>query len=303
MVYSKIDPAPNKLELDAIQRVFPNATIIISPQEVLNELCSVSFGLQSHVNRPDVLAALQKIMENQPIIPPVGISVANNRATKSKFSTIFFLGPTALFTFVNSVPCLSVGNSKINIEPRWNELKLIPNLVQLYGWVNKSKIEIAETIEALGIEPGRYLMKTSRGQYVDFVIIIVTKEKIPSFIHDVEVNLPGVTVNLVTLDSNLLEKKVMEQSQQGPDSNHQFSKLVVAQIETSKELLLLEGKTRKLFDVVRALQQELKILKETKAQLEQQKEQQENEDPQKLGTKRTRSGSMSSEKSSKKKGG
>jgi len=95
----------------------------------------------------------------------------------------------------------------------------------------------------------------------------------------------------------------MEQSQQGPDSNHQFSKLVVAQIETSKELLLLEGKTRKLFDVVRALQQELKILKETKAQLEQQKEQQENEDPQKLGTKRTRSGSMSSEKSSKKKGG
>jgi len=142
MVYSKIDPAPNKLELDAIQRVFPNATIIISPQEVLNELCSVSFGLQSHVNRPDVLAALQKIMENQPIIPPVGISVANNRATKSKFSTIFFLGPTALFTFVNSVPCLSV--------------------VQLYGWVNKSKIEIAETIEALGIEPGRYLMKNKQ---------------------------------------------------------------------------------------------------------------------------------------------
>jgi len=42
---------------------------------------------------------------------------------------------------------------------------------------NKSKIEIAETIEALGIKPGRHLMKTSRGQYVDFVIIIVTKEK------------------------------------------------------------------------------------------------------------------------------
>jgi len=100
MVYSKIDPAPNKLELDVIQKVFPNATIIISPQEVLNELCSVSFGLQSHVNRPDVLAALQKIMENQTIIPPVGISVANNRATKTKFSTIFFLGPTALFALL-----------------------------------------------------------------------------------------------------------------------------------------------------------------------------------------------------------
>jgi len=168
---------------------------------------------------------------------------------------------------------------------------------------NKSKIEIAETIEALGIKPGRHLMKTSRGQYVDFVIIIVTKEKIPSFIHDVEVNLPGVTVNLVTLDSNLLEKKVIEQSQQGPDSNHQFSKIVAAQIETNKEPLLLSGKTRKLFDVVKALQQELKTLKETKAQLEQQKEQQENEELQKLGTKRTRSGSMSAEKPSKKKGG
>jgi len=43
MVYSKIDPAPTKAELDALQRVLPNAIIIISPQEILNQLCALDY--------------------------------------------------------------------------------------------------------------------------------------------------------------------------------------------------------------------------------------------------------------------
>lgn len=309
MVYSKIEPAPSKAELDALQRVFPDAIVVISPQEILNQLCSVSFGLQNHVIRSDVLSALQILVDELSIVPPVGISVANNRASKSKFGTIFFLGPTALFTFVNRVPSFFLGNHKINVEPRWNELKLIPNLVQLYGWKTKSKIEIGETMEALGIEPGRYAMKLVKGQYVDFVVANVPKEKLPMFIHDVEINLPGVTMHLITADSNLLEKKVTDQvQQQGVDPSHQFSKLTAAQIETNRELLLLQGKTRKLFNVVKSLQQELKTLIESKKLLEllavqhQQDEQSQSEDSQKLGVKRTRSSSTSAEKSNKKKG-
>jgi len=87
MVYSKIEPAPSKSEIDALQRAFPDATVTISPQEILNELCSVSFGLQAHVNRLDILTALQKLVDEHSIIPPVGISVANNRASKSKFGS------------------------------------------------------------------------------------------------------------------------------------------------------------------------------------------------------------------------
>jgi len=139
----------------------------------------------------------------------------------------------ALFTFVNKVPSFFLGSHKVNIEPRWNELKLMPNLVQLYGWKMKSKIEVREAIEALGIESGRYLMKVVKGLHVDFVIAMIQKEKLPMFIHDVETNLPGVTVNLVTMESNLMEKRGAEQAQQqGVDTNHQFSKLTIAQIET-----------------------------------------------------------------------
>jgi len=191
---------------------------------------------------------------------------------------------------------------------RWNEVKLIPNLVQLYGWKSKSKIEVGETIEALGIEPGKYAMKLVKGQYVDFVVANVPKEKLPLFIHDVEVNLPGVTMHLITADSNLLEKKESEQvHQQGVDPSHQFSKLTAAQIETNRELIMLQGKTRKLFNVVKMLQQELKTLKESKKLLElqtvtPQDDQSQNEESQKLGVKRTRSSSTSAEKSSKKKG-
>jgi len=225
--------APSKSEIDALQRAFPDATVTISPQEILNELCSVSFGLQAHVNRLDILTALQKLVDEHSIIPPVGISVANKRASKSKFGSIFFLGPMALFTFVNKVPSFFLGSHKVNIEPRWNELKLMPNLVQLYGWKMKSKIEVREAIEALGIESGRYLMKVVKGLHVDFVIAMIQKEKLPMFIHDVETNLPGVTVNLVTMESNLMEKRGAEQAQQqGVDTNHQFSKLTIAQIET-----------------------------------------------------------------------
>jgi len=129
------------------------------------------------------------------------------------------------------------------------------------------------------------------------------------FIHDVEINLPGVTMHLITADSNLLEKKVTDQvQQQGVDPSHQFSKLTAAQIETNRELLLLQGKTRKLFNVVKSLQQELKTLIESKKLLEllavqhQQDEQSQSEDSQKLGVKRTRSSSTSAEKSNKKKG-
>jgi len=290
MVYSKIEPAPSKAELDALQRVFPDAIVIISPQEILNQLCSVSFGLQNHVIRSDVLSALQILVDELSIVPPVGISVANNRASKSKFGTIFFLGPTALFTFVNRVPSFFI--------------------VQLYGWKSKSKIEIGETMEALGVEPGRYAMKLIKGQYVDFVIANVPKEKLPMFIHDVEINLPGITMHLVTAESNLLEKRVTDQvQQQGVDPSHQFSKLTAAQIETNRELMILQGKTRKLFNVVKTLQQELKTLLGSKKQLElqlavqhQQDEQSQNEDSQKQGVKRTRSSSTSAEKSNKKKG-
>jgi len=165
-------------------------------------------------------------------------------------------------------------------------------------------------MEALGVEPGRYAMKLIKGQYVDFVIANVPKEKLPMFIHDVEINLPGITMHLVTAESNLLEKRVTDQvQQQGVDPNHQFSKLTAAQIETNRELMILQGKTRKLFNVVKTLQQELKTLLGSKKQLElqlavqhQQDEQSQNEDSQKQGVKRTRSSSTSAEKSNKKKG-
>jgi len=311
LVYSKIDPAPTKAELDALQRVLPNAIIIISPQEILNQLCSVSFGLPSHVTRPELIGTLQKLIDNDSIIAPMGFSIATNRSSKSKFGSIFFLGSFALFTFINNVPSMFIGTTKINIEPRWNEFKIIPDLVQLHGWRAKSKIEISEMIEALGVLPNEYVIKMNRGQYVDFVIAHITRDKLPAFIHDVEVNLPGININIVTLESNLLEKKIPEQIPSSVDPNHLYTKLIVAQIETNKNLSILEGKTRKLFVVLKALQVELKTLKSMKTQIiapipnpQPSPMEEETTSQTKQGTKRTRSLSSSDkEKNNKKKGG